>query len=456
MTSRQTGIAISKAARSAIVIALIAVMLLTASPASQAQQATSPHEDALVATTWFALYLYLIQQTEGFTPPVAARTLGYAGVTLYEAVVPGAPGYQSLVGQLNGLPTLPQPNRHQRYSSPAVANGALAALARELFFNTSRENEALIDALEQQIVTKLQAEIDATTLADSAAYGRTLAAAIYNWSMNDGGHRGQLKNFPLDYQPATGVGRWQPTPPQFSRVPLQPYWGANRPFVLQRDDACAAPPPPPYAEETGSAFYQQALEVYDTVRSLTPEQRTIALFWADEPKRTVTPPGHSVALATQVLRAQNASLTLAAETYAKVGIAVADAFIGCWRTKYQYAMVRPITYIQQLIDPTWNNPDLTDPVNTPPFPEYTSGHSVQIGATAGVLTALFGEHYAITDHTQDQRGFLPRSFGSFEELAAEAAISRLYGGIHYRAAIEAGLVQGRCIGQQVLTLRFKK
>ena len=135
---------------------------------------------------------------------------------------------------------------------------------------------------------------------------------------------------------------------------------------------------------------------------------------------------------------------------------MADAFIGCWRTKYQDAMVRPITYIQQLIDPTWNNPDLTDPVNTPPFPEYTSGHSVQIGATAVVLTALFGEHYAITDHTQDQRGFLPRSFGSFEELAAEAAISRLYGGIHYRAAIEAGLVQGRCIGRQVLTLRFKK
>lgn len=456
MTSTQTRLASGKAARRALALALLAVTLLTASTVGHAQQATSQHEEALVATTWFDLYLYLIQQTEGFTPPVAARTLGYAGVTLYEAVVPGAPGYQSLAGQLNDLPALPHPNPHQHYSWPAVANGALAALARDLFFNTSRENEALIDALEQQLAMKLQAELDATTLAASADYGRTLAAAIYHWSMNDGGHRGQLKNFPLDYQPATRVGGWQPTPPQFSRVPLQPDWGDNRPFVLQRDAECAAPPPPPYAEETGSAFYQQALEVYDTIRTLTPEQRTIALFWADEPGRTATPPGHSVALATQVLRAQHASLPLAAETYAKVGIAVADAFISCWRTKYQYDLVRPITYIQQLIDPAWNNPDLTDPVTTPPFPEYTSGHSVQTAAAAVVLTALFGEHYAITDHTQDHRGFLPRSFGSFEELAAEAAISRLYGGIHYRTAIEAGLVQGRCIGQQILTLRFKK
>jgi membrane-associated phospholipid phosphatase len=198
------------------------------------------------------------------------------------------------------------------------------------------------------------------------------------------------------------------------------------------------------------------LEVYDTVRQLTPEQRTIALFWADDPGRTSTPPGHSIALTTQVLREQNASLALAAEAYAKVGIAVADAFIGCWQTKYKYSVVRPITYIQQVIDPTWNNPDLTDPVTTPPFPEYTSGHSVQSAATAVVLGALFGNDYAVTDHTQDHRGFLPRAFDSFETLAQEAAISRLYGGIHYRAAIEAGLIQGHCIGKSVLALRFRK
>jgi hypothetical protein len=418
--------------------------------------ATPPPADALIATTWFNLYLYLIQQTEGFTPPVAARTLAYAGVTLYEAVAPGTPDQRSLVGQLNQLTSLPQPTPDQPYSWPAVANSALAMLARELFFNTARDNEALIDALEEQWQTKFQAAVDGATLTRSTDYGRTLAGTIYQWSMNDGGHRGQLKNFPLDYQPATGVGLWQPTPPKFSRAPLQPDWGDNRPFVLKGDGACEPPPPPPYSEEKNSVFYQQAMEVYETVRQLSPEQRTIALFWADDPGRTVTPPGHSIALTTQILREQNASLAVAAEAYAKVGIAVADAFIGCWQTKYKYSVVRPITYIQQVIDPTWNNPDLTDPVTTPPFPEYTSGHSVQSGATAVVLSALFGDDYAITDHTQDYRGFLPRSFNSFAALAQEAAISRLYGGIHYRAAIEAGLTQGRCIGKQVLTLRFKR
>lgn len=172
--------------------------------------------------------------------------------------------------------------------------------------------------------------------------------------------------------------------------------------------------------------------------------------------RTPNPPGHSMALATQVLREKNAPLALAAETYAKVGIAVADAFIGCWHTKYKYSVVRPITYIQKVIDPTWNTAKLTDPVTTPPFPEYSSGHSVQSAATAVVLASLFGEHYRVTDHTNDRRGFLPRSFASFWALAQEAAISRLYGGIHYRSAIEAGLEQGRCIGQKVVTLHFKK
>ena len=458
MTRTQKYIDFLKCACGAISVfaCLVIVGLLTSHSSAYAIQATKQDEDALVATAWFDLYLYLIQQTEGFTPPVAARALGYAGVTLYEAVVRGSPGYRSLAGQLNELTTLPTPALNQSYAWPAVANSALATLARELFFNTARENAALIDALEQQLTAKFQATVDTATLTRSADYGRALAEAIYLWSMNDGGHRGQLKNFPLDYQPAGGSGGWQPTPPKFSRVPLQPYWGNNRPFVPKSAGDCEPPPPLPYSEEEGSPFYQQALEVYNTVRQLTPEQRTIALFWADDPGRTVTPPGHSIALTTQILREQNASLALAAETYAKVGITVADAFIGCWQTKFKSNVVRPLTYIQQVIDPTWNNPDLTDPVTTPPFPEYTSGHSVQSGATAVVLSALFGESYAITDHTQDHRGFLPRAYGSLAELAQEAAISRLYGGIHYRAAIEAGLVQGRCIGQSVLKLQFRR
>jgi len=413
-------------------------------------------EDALVATAWFDLYLHLIQTTEGFTPPVAARALGYAGIALYEAIVPGLPNQLSLVGQLNGLTALPQPAAMQIYHWPSVANSALAYLTRELFINTSRENERVIYALEAQLHGYFRTEIDSDVLERSTDYGRTLAEAIYQWSLQDGGARSQMKNFRDDFLPPRGDGLWIPTAPKFQRTPLQSYWGDNRPFVLTLGEECEPEPPLAYSKSPTSAFYLQAMEVYTTVKQLTPAQETIALFWSDDAGRTPTPPGHSIAVATQVLKQADASLALAAETYAKVGIAVNDAFIGCWHTKYKYNLIRPLSYIQQNIDPNWNNPAVTDPVTTPPFPEYTSGHSVQAGAVAAVLSDLFGNDYAFIDHTHDQRGFLPRSFTSFDAMANEAAISRLYGGIHYRQAIEEGLAQGRCIGEQVIQLKTKR
>jgi hypothetical protein len=148
-----------------------------------------------------------------------------------------------------------------------------------------------------------------------------------------------------------------------------------------------------------------------------------------------------------VLRREEASLAAAAETYARVGIAVCDAFIACWQQKYRYNLLRPVTYLRRHVDPEW-----TPLLVTPPFPEYPSGHSVQSGAAFQVLTDLFGDGYAFVDHTHDERGLAPRAFGSFLEAADEAAISRLYGGIHFRAAIVNGVAQGRCIGTAVSAL----
>ena len=145
---------------------------------------------------------------------------------------------------------------------------------------------------------------------------------------------------------------WVPTAPNYQSIPLQPYWGQNRPFVVKSGEECAPPPPTEYSEDPSSQFYAEGMEVHETVKNLTPEQKEIALFWADDPGKTFTPPGHSVSIATQILREKNATLALAAETYAKVGMAVADAFIGCWNTKYTYNLIRPISYIQTVIDPT--------------------------------------------------------------------------------------------------------
>lgn len=441
------------------ILLLVGCLLLTvALPVVQAQAPlpTAEAYDASFVTAWYDLQLELVRTTPGFTPPVASRAFGYTGVALYEAIVPGLPAYQSLAGQLNELDELPQPAAGVDYHWSIVANSALRRITQHMFFNTPVENQTAIEALYRELHAGLAAGVDPDIVSRSVTQGRVVADAVFIWSLTDGGYQGQLSNFPESYVPTVGTGMWEPTP-RLSGDPLpalQPYWGDNRPFALTMGETCVLEAPPAYSEDIGSYFYLEALEVYTVVKNLTPEQEDIALFWADDPGTTSTPPGHSISILNQVLRIEDARLDLAAEAYAKLGIAVADAFIGCWHYKYQYNLLRPITYIRQVIDAEWNTPLVTDPVETPPFPEYPSGHSVQSGATAAVLTHLFGESYAFIDHTHTGRGLSTRQYGSFWDFADEAAISRLYGGIHYRAAIENGVEQGKCIGEQVNALQF--
>ena len=343
---------------------LISILLLALTPPAYAQGTTAAatpaatDEDSYVATAWFDLILELIRQTPGFSPPVASRALGYAGVTLYEAVAPGVPGAQSLAGQLNDLPPLPAVQPDADYHWPSVANAALGGITRRLFANGGGAQRAAIDGLETNIRKRLAAQAPPAVIQQSIRQGRLVAAAIYAWSRTDGGHEGYYFTTAQDYIAPVGDGLWAATPPGYLNA-LQPYWGENRPFLLTSGAECSPPPPPAYSTDPDSAAYKEAQEVYDTVRNLTPEQREIALFWADDPNLTATPPGHSIAIATQVLRDENASLALAAETYARTGIAVADAFIGCWYIKYKYNRIRPIDYIRRAIDPNWNNPPPT-------------------------------------------------------------------------------------------------
>ena len=390
-----------------------------------------------VPTAWFDLSLDLVRTTPGYSPPVASRALGYAGVALFEALVPGMDGYQ-----------LPAAGRNNAYHWPTVANATLAAILRHLFPTAPADQRSAVDTLENSFADRYRPALPPGVFARSTRRGQDVAAAIFDWSSTDGGHEGYLRNFP-PYDPPARPGQWEPTPPQFQRA-LQPHWGANRCLALPAGPACPPGDHPPYSEDPASAFHAEAVEVYEVVNNLTPEQEAIAQFWSDDPGTTSTPPGHSMSIATQTLRDEKASLALAAETYAKVGMAICDAFIACWYQKYAYNLLRPVTYIRRHIDPGW-----TPALVTPPFPEYTSGHSVQSGAAFRVLTDLFGDGYAFVDHTHDDRGLAPRRFASFLEAADEAAISRLYGGIHFRAAINNGLTQGRCIGHHVSALPLR-
>ncbi len=230
---------------------------------------------------------------------------------------------------------------------------------------------------------------------------------------------------------------------------LQPCWGRLHPFVPISGAECAPPPPPHDSEQPGPAFYTEGIEVCSTVNGLTDEQEAIAQFWSDDPRNTGTPPGHWIPIVGPISRAHGHSLALAVEASARTGIAVAGAFISCWAAKFAHDLPRPITCIDNVIDPAW-----TPLLATPPFPEHTSGRSTQSGAAATVLTDLFGD-LPFVDDTHASRGIPARSFTSFLHAADEAAISRLYGGIHYRAAIEDGVNQGACAGDAILdNVRF--
>jgi hypothetical protein len=432
---------LGKAASAAIAVAGISGTRVRASDAAGFPDASAFPADA--ATEWFDLALQLVRTTPGFSPPVASRALGYAGVAAYEAVAPGMAGRQSLAGRLNGLAKADTPN-DASYHWPTVASSALAEIVRLLFPTATPTGKTAIRDLEQRLSATAAAVLPHGIHRRSVGRGVEVARHVFAWSTDDGGHEGFRNNTP-PYTPPAGSGLWVPTPPARSAA-LQPYWGRNRPFALRSGDLADSGPPPTYSQDRTSTFYEEAAECYRVTVALSPEQQEIARFWSDDPGITATPPGHSISILTQVIQASGVSLDRAIEAYARVGIAIADAFIACWQTKYRYNLLRPITYVRAAIDPDW-----TPMLTTPPFPEYTSGHSVQSGAAAAVLTGLFG-NVAFTDRTHEARGLRPRSFLSFSDAAAEAAISRLYGGIHFRAAIERGLEQGRSIGARALAV----
>lgn len=403
---------------------------------------------------WFDLSLELIKKTNGFSPPVAARALGYMGITSYESVVGGMPGYQTLAGQLSDLPAgaLPEPFETRRYFWPLAANAALSVVTEALFFNAASSDKFAMSALFFKYDNQYRSETTPEVYQNSVNFGRLLGAAIAGWASRDPiGHQAQLKNFPDNYIPPLGPEKWAPTGSQV--IPLQPYWGNARTFVPNCAALTQPPEPIPFSTFDNSPFYAQAFRVFAVSRMLSAEERRIAEYWGDG-AGTITPPGHSVAIALQLIRQEQLDLGAAALLLARMGIAVNDAFVSCWRCKFFFNVLRPETYIKRYIDAQWK-PLLP----TPPFPEYTSGHSTQSGAAAIVLSETFGYNYAFTDAAHTERTDIdgaPRRFTNFMQAAEEAMNSRLYGGIHYPMGNERGLNQGLAVGREAMALKFKE
>jgi hypothetical protein len=398
-----------------------------------------------VAVKWMDMQIRLMRTATGIPNVAFTRPYVYSGIALYEAVVPGMPSYQSIASQLNGLSGPPQTEPGFAYHWPSSANAALASINKQMFPTTSDANKTSIDSLENALSIQYAGEADAGTIDRSINFGKAVAQKVFEWAETDGYlHASDPYNRP------TGDGLWEPTPPAGAAAST-PYWGNLRTIVPGSGDGAQPGPPTPYSIEPSSDFYKMVKQVYDAWHDITPEQTAMALYWRDIPG--VTTPGHYISILKQVLENDQPTLDKAAIAYALTGITGYDASISCWYTKYHYNLVRPITYIRNILGYTTWTPTLT----TPAHPEYSSAHAVLSAATADALSNLFGDNYSFTDHTYDYLGFASRSFNSFQAFGIDAGNSRLYAGIHYQPSIDAGLVQGRKVAQNIISkLKFLK
>jgi hypothetical protein len=399
-----------------------------------------------VVLTWYRLILELIRHTATYSPPVASRAFAYLGVALWEALA-SARGLTSLAGQATGLTALPP--APGPLDEAALLHATLSAATAALFGNTGPTGQRAMRAMTDKIGAKVVNGLDPAIVDASNTHAIAIVTHILAWAEDDGGAKVENLGFPMDWTLGGKPSSWVPTnTADLQQAPLLPGWGKNRPFTLTGELPCGLGPHPEYSEDPGSAFFIEAMEVYETTKVLTDDQKIIARFWSDDPMLSPTPPGHWASIVIEIAARDALPVDRLADALARLGMAVADAFIVCWRVKFDYDLLRPVTYIRRFIDPKW------EPLlNTPPFPEYPSGHSTQSGAAYAVLEAIFGPDFAFDDATHEADGLPVRSFPSFKAAAQEAAISRLYGGIHFRAAVYNGLAQGECVAEFVNNMK---
>ena len=443
--------------RTYLIVGLIGLLVAACQPTDPAPQ---PAPIAAPAVAWGQMTLKTMTRLPANTPTYGSRALGYMGFTMYECVVNGSAVHRSLAGQLNGLPNLPQPEKGKTYDWTLAMNAGQALMLKKIYDYADKFRQFSIDSLEYELLTQHGKNQNQDLINRSVAYGKAVATAIFEWSKTDGGHQAYLRNFDDKYVSPTGDGNWiPPTKSQVvSKFPLHPHWGKNRTFALT-NAVLPVPKIIAYSSDKQSAYYQQLDAIYKRSKNLSQEDKNIAAWWADDPTETFTPPGHSYSLANIVVKTAQPDLFKAAETYARVGMAVADAFVNCWKTKYTYHCERPSTYVKKNIDAAWVQywPE-------PPFPAFYSGHSVQSAASATVLEELYGKAFKVIDNSHEGRDpaqalggvYQTRTYDSFWAVAQEAGFSRILGGIHTQQDNETGLSEGRKIGININSLNWKK
>lgn len=433
--------------KNVLVVLILAIVFITACDEKESYN-WNPEETQAVRKAMKVVTDVMLNDV--LPPPVASRVYLYASVAAYESVVHTSEDYQSLAGQLRDLEPGPQPDSELVYDFEVSAASAILKVGETLTFDNS-----LFHQLEPAVLLEIEKKvIPEDVLERSREYGREVAAHILEWSKGD--YYAQTRTYPK-YTPSGESGNWVQTPPAYFDA-IEPAWRKIRPVVIDSASQFVPGKPPEFSTDPNSQFYKESYAVYTALdEGDEMERREIAGFWDCNPfaikssghlmvgEKKISPGGHWMNIASLVSEQSDADLMKTTEAFAVTSIALFDGFIVCWDEKYRSNLLRPETYINRYIDENW-----LPALQSPPFPEHTSGHSVISTAASIALTSVFGDDFVYDDVTQLEFGLPVRSFQSFREASAEAAISRFYGGIHYMPAIEFGVDQGEMVGNTVV------
>ncbi|MFD3003936.1 vanadium-dependent haloperoxidase [Pontibacter toksunensis] len=383
-------------------------------------------------------------------PPLAARFFSYATLAGYEVMSQNDSSRQSMYGVLNDYPKIEKPAGLSDYSPELSALLAMMETAKKM-----QPSGALLDAYEQKFLDSLRnAGVSETVITNSLSYAEGVSKEILAYAKADKYNR--ISNY-ARYTPSEEEGTWHPTPPGFF-APVEPYFNTVRSFTLDTCSQFQPIPPVAFSKDKGSEFYTMLQQCQQKgAEDLTEEERTIAAFWDCNPfalqdnghlmvgMKKISPGAHWLGITGIACQQANKCFSEAMEINTMVSVSLMDGFISCWDEKFRSNRIRPETAIRKFMDTSWK-PFL----QTPPFPEYLSGHSTISSASAVVLTHYFGDNFKYADTVEVRYGLPAREFESFQQAAIEAGISRFYGGIHFMDAIDNGRTQGLQVGEWVL------
>jgi hypothetical protein len=418
-------------------------------------QVTGENQEQIQLLSDNVFHLSEVMLHDAANPPAASRVYAYALLGAYEAVFLAKGRLPDLNKKLNLDPQIKGVPVPKKVDISFCSNYAMLEVGRNLMpsgYLLDEKKQALIDHLKG--VKKLTEK----EISQQVRFSMEVAQQVIAYARSDGYNK--LSTYKR-YTPRKKEGHWYPTPPAYMAA-VEPQWETIRPFYLDSASQFAPAPPAPFSKDPSSSFYQQMKEVYEIANNASAEQREIANFWDCNPfavsfsghmaigLKKISPGGHWMGITGIVCKKAGLSLDSAILVHTVLATTLHDGFISCWQEKFRSDRIRPETAINKYMDSEWR-----PMLQTPPFPEYSSGHSVVSSAASVVLTHFLGDNFRFTDTSELYFGLPERNFNSFYEAANEAAMSRMYGGIHFRDACDQGLVQGRNVGQFVLNSLFQ-